>query len=230
MNFQVKLAETEDEVDALFRGRYRVFVDTDAYIEPNDENRLYDRYDTYPTTANFIALHEHEVVGGLRFTERSGVGSSSEETFNFGYYVPSSSETYGTGSWLFLDKSHRKSTRITYCLWALAYAWAQERRWSKLLCVANPAILSGLLNHGFRQLSDIQLDAKKNLPFVPIMRDLRELEHSMQALINALLQQRRARHEDVQLSLPRPERAVRHVRASEREWEIRRDLGVRSLD
>jgi hypothetical protein len=222
MNFQVKLAETEEEVDAVFRGRYRVFVDTDAYIAPNDENRLYDRYDTYPTTANFIALHEQEVVGGLRFTERSAVGSSSEEAFKFGYSAPSPNEVYGAGSWLFLDRAYRKTTRITYCLWALAYAWAQERRWSKLLCVANPAIVSGLLNHGFRQLGDIHLDPKKNLPFVPIMRDLRELEQSMQALIDSLLHKRRARHDDVQLLLPQAHRLGRHARTSDtlREREI----------
>jgi N-acyl-L-homoserine lactone synthetase len=203
MYSQVRLAQTEEEVDAVFRGRYRVFVETHKYIEPNDENRLYDRYDSYPTTANFIAVHDGELIGGLRFTERSPVGSSPEETFNFGMHLPPASELYGSGSWLFLDSAYRKRSSITYCLWTLAYAWAQERRWSKLFCVANPVVVPSLLQHGFRQLAAVRIDARKNLPYVPVMRDLRELDQSMQALISTLHRRGRLHHNDVELMLPR---------------------------
>lgn len=203
MDTQVKLAQTEEEVDAVFRGRYRIFVETDKYMEPNDENRLYDRYDSYPTTANFIALHDGELVGGLRFTERSLVGSSPEAIFNFDLHLPTSGELYGTGSWLFLDNAYRKRTSITYCLWALAYAWAQERRWAKLLCVANPVIVPSLVQHGFRQLAEVRLDMRKNLPYVPVMKDLRELDPSMQTVVSELRRRRRVQHKDVELQLPR---------------------------
>ncbi len=203
MTLIVKLAQSEDEVDALFRGRHRVFAETDAYMAANDESRFYDRYDSYPTTANFIALDQQEVIGGLRFTEQSSVGTAPEATFDFGYYLPPTGEIYGTGSWLFLDRDYRNSTSVTYCLWALAYAWAQERDWSKLLCVANPAILPSLLQHGFRQLGEIRVDPRKKLPFVPIMRDLRELDPAMQSLVTALQQRRRAQRKGVELRLPR---------------------------
>ncbi len=202
MNLQIKLAENEEELDAVFRGRYRVFVETDAYMAPNDENRLYDRFDSYPTSANFVALHEREVIGGLRFTERSAVGSSSEEAFDFGFHAPAPSEVYGTGSWLFLDQPFRKATGVTFCLWTLAYAWARQRHWSRLFCVANPSILPRLLDHGFRQLGEVRFDRRKNLPFVPIMRDLRELDARMHTLVAALQRRGRLTYKGIDLYMP----------------------------
>jgi hypothetical protein len=60
-----------------------------------------------------------------------------------------------------------------------------------------------LLQHGFRQLGEIRVDPRKQLPFVPIMRDLRELDAAMQSLVTALQQRRRAQHKGVELRLPR---------------------------
>src|SRR5260370_7246565 len=88
MTIRVKLAQTTNELDQLFRVRHRVFVEEDGYMPERPGRRIYDHFDAFPTTANVIAIADGRVVGGVRFTEPSSAASPPDAPFDFVPHLP----------------------------------------------------------------------------------------------------------------------------------------------
>ncbi|WP_372683907.1 4Fe-4S binding protein, partial [Desulfosarcina sp.] len=57
----LKAANTAREKDAVYRLRYRVFVEEEQRFD-HPSNRIYDIYDTLDENVNFIAMEGDEVV------------------------------------------------------------------------------------------------------------------------------------------------------------------------
>ena len=174
MGIRVKVAATAEEIDGLFRARYRVFVEQEGYMAPNAERRIFDRYDAYPTTRHIVALCDGCVVGGVRFTEDSPAGTLPAEFFDFSPYLTADARTLGCGGMLFVDQAYRPAG-ITFYLLGLGYSWALARGWSHVLGVVNPAARAFFLRKGYRALAEGTVDQQKKLPFVPVILDLTEL-------------------------------------------------------
>src|SRR5438067_6804021 len=87
MSIRVKLAQTSDELDQIFRVRHRVFVEEDGYMAEWPEQRIYDRFDAFPTTANVIAIADGRVVGGIRYVEPAPVGLPVDDYVDFTPYL-----------------------------------------------------------------------------------------------------------------------------------------------
>lgn len=186
-NLTVKIASTAQEVDAVFRGRHRVFVETDRYMKPSSDARLHDRFDCYPTSANVIAMHEGSVVGGMRLTIPSAVGTSSEEMFDFRKVFPALTNDYITASWFFLERHFRSISRAAYGIAALAYAWSQSKGRDRLFCVINPDVAQSALRIGFAKLAEPIYDDKKQLTFVPMMLEFSTLSAEMRMVMNRIV-------------------------------------------
>src|SRR5262245_21049423 len=88
MQIQIKLAETAAETDALFKLRHQVFAEEMGVYMPRPDGRLYDRYDTYATTNNIIAIDRNRVIGTIRLTSWSEAGMPAEEFFDIAPHVP----------------------------------------------------------------------------------------------------------------------------------------------
>jgi len=173
----VKFATTAEEIDGLFRARYRVFVEQEGYMAANAEGRIFDRYDAYPTTRHIVALSDGHVVGGVRFTENSPAGTLPGEFFDFSPYVAADAASLGCGGMLFVDQAYRPAG-ITFYLLGLGYSWALARGWSHVLGVVNPAARAFFLRKGYRALAERTVDREKRLPFVPVILELSQLAPS----------------------------------------------------
>jgi CRP/FNR family cyclic AMP-dependent transcriptional regulator len=175
MTIRVKLAQTTNELDQLFRVRHRVFVEEDGYMPERPGRRIYDHFDAFPTTANVIAIADGRVVGGVRFTEPSPAGSPADGLFDFGPYLPPEPDRVVTGSMLVLDKQYRGQARLTFALNGMGLYWAVARGMTHVIAAANPDREASFLKVGYRAVVPQFFHADKGLYVVPIMLDLQEL-------------------------------------------------------
>jgi N-acyl-L-homoserine lactone synthetase len=173
----VKFAATAEEIDGMFRARYHVFVDEEGSMAANDDGRIFDRYDAFPTTKHVIALVEERVIGGVRFTENSAAGTLAAEFFDFSPYLAADAHTFGCGGMLFVERAYRAAGLTSYLL-GMGYSWALSRGWSHILGVVNPTACTLFLRNGYRALAEEAVDEQKHLAFVPVILDLRHLAPS----------------------------------------------------
>jgi hypothetical protein len=171
----IRVAESADDVDRLFRARHHIFADVDGYIPPRSDGRLYDRFDAYPTNRNLIAEHDGRIVGGLRFTEHSPAGTPPDEFFDFSPFLDGRTTRFGSASKLFLEHAYRGS-QITFSMYGLAYAWCLARGWTHVTGTANPETVPALMRSGYRPLTEERFHPEHRLPFVPLVLELRMLD------------------------------------------------------
>ena len=56
MRVHVKVAKTPKEIDGVFRVRHKVFIEEDGKFPAQSDYRMYDFFDTIPSTVNIIAM------------------------------------------------------------------------------------------------------------------------------------------------------------------------------
>jgi N-acyl-L-homoserine lactone synthetase len=171
----IRVAETAEDIDRLFRARHRIFAEVDGYLPCRPDGRLCDRFDAYPTNRNLIAEHEGRIVGGLRFTEHSAAGTPPDEFFDFGPFLDGGTIRYGSASKLFLERAYRGS-KVAFTLYGVAYAWCLGRGWTHVIGTANPETVPALVRSGYRPLTAEQFHAQQGLPFVPVLLDISQLD------------------------------------------------------
>ncbi|HEY7035273.1 MAG TPA: GNAT family N-acyltransferase [Thermomicrobiales bacterium] len=171
----IRVAESAEDIDRLFRARHRVFAEVDGYVPCRADGRLCDRFDAYPTNRNLIAEHDGRIVGGLRFTEQSPAGTPPDEFFDFGSFLDAKTTRFGSASKLFLEHAYRGS-KVAFTLYGVGYAWGLGRGWTHVIGTANPETVPALLRSGYRPLTAEQFHAQQGLPFVPVLLDVAELD------------------------------------------------------
>jgi hypothetical protein len=203
MSIVITFAAQADQRDALYAARYRVVVEGDRQYPVNEARRIADRFDILPATRNIIALDERldenldarrvasgasdegehgAVIGGVRFTEANPAGLPVDEWLDVATYLPATVGGYGSGGSFFLDRRYRRQTRVAGDMLTLAYAWALSRGWTHLIAALNPDILDTFLRYGYRQLSPVQHDPDKHLPYVPVLLDFATLDPALRDL------------------------------------------------
>ncbi len=175
MTVRIRLARTTDDLDQLFALRHRVMVEEESYMPAQPGGRLVDRFDAYPTTANVIALVGERVVGAIRFIERTPVGTSADEYFDFRPYLPADARDV-TSSLLVLERAHRGTPRLVFAMFGMGYCWAIERGATHILAPANPERREGFRRSGYRVVADEFLHEPTGLPVLPMVLALDELE------------------------------------------------------
>jgi len=170
----IRVAESTEDIDRLFRARHHIFAEVDGYIPPRPDGRLCDRFDAYPTNRNLIAEHDGQIIGGLRFTENSPAGTPCDVFFDFSPYLDLGSTRFGSASKLFLERAYRGS-QIAFSLYGVAYAWCLSRGWTHVIGTANPETVPALMRAGYRTLTEEQFHPQHRLPFVPLILDLTHL-------------------------------------------------------
>jgi len=175
MGIRVKLAQTTDELDQLFRVRHRVFVEQDGYLPERPDRRIYDRFDAFPTTANVIAIADGQVVGGIRHVEPSPAGLPADGFFDFGPYLPPQPSRVGSVSMLVLERQYRGQPRLTFAMNGMGFYWAVARGLTHLLGPANPDREASMLKAGYRPVAPQFFHAETGLHVLPMILDLQEL-------------------------------------------------------
>lgn len=175
MTVRVKVVETHQEIDELFRLRHRVFVEQDGYVPATGDGRMRDQFDDLPTVTHFAASVNGTIAGCLRYGDLSPEGTSVDEYFDFGPYLPPPPGRSCAGSMVAVSREFRGTPRLTSGLFAVFFLWAHLRGMTHIYGVANPERLNGFCRNGFRALGPVRFDERHRLSFVPIMLDILDL-------------------------------------------------------
>ncbi len=176
MPIRVKIAKTPMELDNLFQTRHKVFVEEEGYFQERPNKRIFDQFDTFPTTANFIAIVNKQVVGGLRFTERSAVGTPSDDFFDFSPYLPDEATKTASGSMLCFQKEYRNVYRLLFVLICMGVYWALSRKLSHIVAAINPLVERVVRSVGFKPVNSVFHDDKHGIDVLPMLLDLSKLK------------------------------------------------------
>jgi CRP-like cAMP-binding protein/N-acyl-L-homoserine lactone synthetase len=171
---RIKLATTTEELDELFQVRHRVFVREKRYVPPQSEGRLFDRFDTYPTTANIVAIHQGHVVGGVRIVEPSSCGAPADHFFDFHPYLPEGA-IVGSGSMLVMDEEFRRVPRVTFAMLGMMYYWALCKGLTHITGVAAPEAEKLFIGSGYRPVTKRFYHEPTELFALPVMLNIVEL-------------------------------------------------------
>lgn len=178
MTVRIKIATTADEHDALFRVRHRVYVEQDGYLPPRPDGRIYDRFDSFPTTTNLIAVAGGEVIGGVRLAEPCAAGLPADDYFDFGPCLPREGARAGSASMLCMDRGYRHRKRVTRCLCSMFYYLATLRGLSHVLAPCNPAIEAAMLQTGYRRVAPVFRHGS-GVDVSPLLLDLSDIGDHM---------------------------------------------------
>jgi N-acyl-L-homoserine lactone synthetase len=187
MSIRVKLAQTSDELDQIFRVRHRVFVEEDGYMAQRPERRIYDRFDAFPTTANVIAIADGRVVGGIRYVEPAPVGLPVDDYFDFTPYLPPAPSRVGACGMLVLEKEYRGQPRLTFAMNGMGYYWAVSRGLTHIVGAANPEREASFRKVGYTSVAPEFFHTQKRLRVLPMILDL---QHMNDRLLDFVRRQR----------------------------------------
>ena len=171
MAVTIRFAATADDVDALLRARHHVLAELDRTVAATPDGRIVDRFDALPTTHNVIAEHHRLIVGGVRFTLGSNVGTPPEEQFDFGDGVTSGAGLYAAVSTLFLEPLYR-GTCVARQMLAFGYAWAASVGCTRVIAVASTSDGAFLESEGYVVPERTRPRRPGSAPAVPVLLDL----------------------------------------------------------
>ncbi len=174
MSVRIRLAQTAEDLDAVFRLRYRVFSEQEGYFAPRADGRVVDCFDAFPTTGTVLAEVDGRAVGTYRVTEYTSVGTSTDEWFDFRTHLPPG-ERSGAASLLAVDQEYREVSGLVFSMLAMLYSWAAGRGLTTLSAAANPVIIDFATRHGWRPVGPQGFSPGHGLTFVPIVLTLSDL-------------------------------------------------------
>ena len=175
MSVRIKIAETPEEMENLFRARHTIFVEEEKYFEPRPEGQIYDQFDAFPSTVNLIAQVGQEVVGGLRITEHSAAGTPSEHLFDFSHHIPKNASVVASASMLCMKAKYRKIRRLTFMLLCMGVYWVIHRKVSHVIAAINPLIEPMLKNVGFKRVQAPFFNEEIGINILPTILNLKNV-------------------------------------------------------
>lgn len=180
MGVRVKIADTREELESLFRCRHRVYVEQGKFMPPRDDGMVFDAYDAWPPDdcMNFIALDGDEVIGGIRMLRRSdGRGTSADEMFDFvPHFQPDT--VRASGSMLCVDQRYRRHERLTNSLFSMFYHYAWVLGIDEVYACITPKMWPVCQVIGGVALAPIPQYSDQGLPYVPFRFWVRDLVHA----------------------------------------------------
>ncbi len=167
----IRPARTAADVDAVLRGRHRVYTEEFDYFGRTPDRRIYDRFDTYPgTTVHLLAEVHGCVVGGVRYCiHHPRLGLPVDEFFDFAPHLRPG-DRVACGGMMFVS---RAAAGAGIAARLIRHGEACARRWAASVMVGtvNPAI-EGL----FGRLDYVAVgraqDHASGLAFVPVIKRL----------------------------------------------------------
>ena len=178
MRVHVKVARTPKEIDGVFRVRHKVFIEEDGKFPAQHDKRLYDFFDTIPSTVNIIAMVDDTVIGCLRMTEWSEVGLPADHYFDFKPYLPADMGKLASVSMFALLSQYRSNMQLAYMLISLGCYWGISRNITHIITPINPDIASLIKRVGFKPLCEKVVGNVGGLEIIPMMLKVNEIRDS----------------------------------------------------
>ncbi|MFC1827419.1 cyclic nucleotide-binding domain-containing protein [Thermodesulfobacteriota bacterium] len=178
MRVHVKVAKTPKEIDGVFQVRHKVFIEEDGKFPSQPDKRLYDFFDTIPSTVNIIAMVDDTVIGCLRMTELSEAGLPADHYFNFKPYLTDNIGKLASVSMFCLLSEYRSNMQLAYMLISMGCYWGISHDITHIITPINPDIASLIKRVGFKPLCEEVISNVGGLPIIPMMLQVSELRDS----------------------------------------------------
>ena len=182
MPITIKRATTNEEFDQVFQLRHQVLVG-DGYFRRRDDDRVYDRYDAFPTSCLIYAQVEKQLIGTVRATIDSGIGTSVDEYFDFSPHCNPQHHCIAAGSHFYIAPAYRGAWRISTLLMEMFHFWCVRQGCQYVKGVMNPRTVSLMQRLGYRPLGEARISAKDNLPYVPVLLDMTQMSEALLSFV-----------------------------------------------
>lgn len=172
MSVKIKLAVADVEKDAVYQGRYKVYVEEMGVMPQREDGRVIDYFDTFAKTANIACYRQGRIVGGVRLTIGGDVlGTPADFYFDYASLLPENALPVST-SMLFLEQEFRGHPQLLMGMFLMGYFWAVSKGGTHLLAPVNPPVGRNLKRVGFEQVGE---DFEHHgLPIRPMLWDLKK--------------------------------------------------------
>lgn len=170
----LKAASSACEKEAVYRLRYRVFVEEEHRFEhPSD--LIFDVYDTLDENVNFIAMEEGKVVGSLRVTIDNPLGLPAMEHYDFRPLMKQKSGKFAGIGWLCVSERYRRHRGILAALFKMIVRETKKHGVRHLIAPLHPEILPLLRRFGAKPVDKTFFSEELKVPMVPIHVDYGDL-------------------------------------------------------
>ncbi len=184
MSLHIQLADRPSLRAAAFRGRHQTYVDADGYMPPRLDGQVRDRFDDYPTTANFVAVLDGRIVGGVRVCLDDGRGTPAHGLYDFATHLPAGARV-GSGGMLWVLPEARGQRGLVPRMMDTAHRWLFDHGVTHVLGTVNPAALDGFRKGGFRPVGPTLFDEEKGVPYIPGILALADVADRLLAVATA---------------------------------------------
>ncbi len=178
MPIRIRLAQSEQHIDQVFRLRHQVFCEEGNFFQTDGAQLVMDRFDTFPASRIFVALDEaDQVVGSVRVTMDNPVGMPSDEYFDFRAHVPQESRLMSVGMFC-VEKPHRNATVASGLLLMCSY-YAMANKVDYACMPLNPDIGNLIRRVGGKPVTEEeQIAPHLNVGFVPYLLHIDEMNET----------------------------------------------------
>lgn len=170
----MRLADSTDELDSVFRLRHLVFAEQEQLLQGNSEQRLYDRFDAFPSSVQMIAQHNGQTVGAFRFSLDDSCGLPADEYFDFRPFVPEDARLMHSG--MFCVHQDYRGEKIAMGLILMAAYYAISNNVTHVVAPINPTIAPLLRRIGFKKVGEQFHDPHLDSQVLPLLMDMAELK------------------------------------------------------
>jgi len=176
MPIVVQVAKNIEDIDTVFKVRHKVAVKERKLVKDIwKDKRLVDRFDAYPTTTNFFASQNGEVIGSIRVTVDSLVGIPSDSTITYKHKLPSYSNVMNC-SMFCITEEHRNNS-IANGLLLMAIYFASSNYITHILAPIEATYSSLFYSIGFEPIEGTSTykDPLTSLEMQPLILDMRKV-------------------------------------------------------
>ena len=173
MPIKISLADEPQEIDAVLKLRHTVFSEEEELFSATSDHRVMDRYDTFSTSKNLIAVSDGAVIGSMRLTLDSEAGIPADEYYDFRRLLPEYARILNCGMYC-VTKPFR-GAKIAIGLNLMASYFGVSNDVTHVVAPINPVIAKLVGRIGFKPVDEIQYDPAHGVEFLPMVLDIREL-------------------------------------------------------
>lgn len=175
MAIELRTVRSTAEKAEVYRLRYGVFVEEERRFHLTMDH-IFDRYDSFEETSNFLAFNGNEAVAGIRLVLDGPAGLPAQHAFDFEPLRRTLTGRCATVGWFCIRKAFRRHPGLVVSLIQMCFRRMRQHRARHVLAVVHPPVLPLMQRLvGARPLSPEIQDHGLGVPIVPVHVDLENL-------------------------------------------------------